>query len=70
MGKAIVVGGCLNPKKPVTAIMASDIAVGSSVYLLENGSPVEWIVVNQGIPSSSSLYDSSCDGTWLMRKDN
>lgn len=53
----------------VPGIAASELAVGSSVYLNENGSPVEYLVVNQGIPSDSSLYDSSCDGTWLLRKD-
>ena len=44
----------------------SDLATGSSVYLNENGSPVEYLVVHQGLPSS--IYDSSCDGTWLLRK--
>ena len=53
---------------PCSGILASDIAVGSTVKLLENGTAVEYLVVNQGIPSSSSLYDSSCDGTWLLRK--
>lgn len=48
---------------------ASDLEVGSSVYLNENGAAVEYLVVNQGIPSDSSLYDSSCDGLWLLRKD-
>lgn len=48
-------------------IVASDIAVGSSIYLNENGSLVEYLVVHQGLPSS--IYDSSCDGTWLLRKD-
>ena len=33
----------------------------------ENGSPVDYLVVHQGKPSS--LYDASCDGTWLLRKD-
>ena len=28
----------------------------------------EFIVVNQGVPQQSSLYDSSCNGTWLMLK--
>lgn len=45
------------------------LAVGSSVYLNESGSPAEYLVVNQGIPSNSNLYDASCDGTWLLRKD-
>lgn len=55
--------------KPETEIVASDIAVGSSVFLNVNGAPREFLVVNHGIPSDSSLYDSSCDGLWLMMKD-
>lgn len=31
------------------------------------GAAVNYIVVHQGKPSSS--YDSSCDGTWLLRQD-
>lgn len=53
---------------PSAGILASDLAVGDIVKLTENGTPVEYIVVNQGIPGNSSLYDSSCDGTWLLRK--
>lgn len=55
--------------KPITGILASDLAVGSTVKLMEGGTAVEYLVVNQGIPSNSSLYDASCDGTWLLRKD-
>lgn len=44
----------------------SEYPVGSTVYLNENGTPVEYLVVNQGLPSDS--YDSSCDGVWLLRK--
>ena len=54
---------------PSTGILASDLAVGDIVKLMENGAPIEYIVVNQGIPENSSLYDSSCNGTWLLRKD-
>lgn len=55
---------------PSTGILASDLAVGDIVKLTENGTPVEYIVVNQGIPTGGeSLYDSSCDGCWLLRKD-
>jgi len=46
---------------------AGDIAVGSSVYANVNGVRKEFLVVHQGIPSS--LYDASCDGTWLLMKD-
>lgn len=49
--------------------LASEYSVGESVYLLENGSPVEYFVAHQGLPDST-LYDSSCNGTWLLRKDN
>lgn len=52
-----------------TDILASYLSVGSTVKLMENDTAVEYIVVNQGIPSNSSLYDESCNGTWLLRKD-
>ena len=55
------------PKIP--CILASELAVGSSVYLMEDGVATEYLVVNQGKPSGSSLYDDSCDGLWLLRKN-
>ena len=42
-------------------------AVGSTVKLKVNGVAREFIVVHQGTPSS--LYDASCNGTWLLMKD-
>lgn len=42
-------------------------AVGSIVKLKVNGTAKEFIVIHQGKPSS--LYDESCDGTWLLMKD-
>lgn len=45
----------------------SDYAVGESVFIPVNGVQTEFLVVNQGIPSS--VYDGSCDGTWLLMKD-
>lgn len=45
----------------------SSLAVGSSVYLNVGGVRKEFLVVHQGLPSS--LYDASCDGTWLLMKD-
>ena len=68
MGHVTVVGGC-RAKAPSTGILASSLAVGTTVKLMEGGTAVEYLVVNQGIPSNSGLYDSSCDGTWLLRKD-
>lgn len=50
-----------------TGTAAGDIDVGATVKINENGQPVEHIVVNQGLPSD--IYDSSCEGTWCLRKD-
>ena len=69
MGKVIMSGIVPTLKAPVTGIQAGTMAVGSVVKLMEGGTAVEYLVVNQGIPSNSSLYDASCDGTWLLRKD-
>ena len=48
---------------------AGNLDVGAEVILNENGAPVNYLIVNQGIPENSPLYDASCDGTWLLRKD-
>ena len=69
MGRVIMSGIVPLLKAPVTGVLASSLAVGSTVKLMEGGTAVEYLVVNQGIPSNSSLYDASCDGTWLLRKD-
>lgn len=55
-----------------------DLAAGASVYIPYTGYRQEWgeyrtawtefVVVQQGNPDSS-VYDSSCDGTWLMMKE-
>lgn len=68
MGFAMVAGGA-RATVPSTGILASDLAVGSVVKLMEGSAAVEYLVVNQGKPSGSSLYDDSCNGTWLLRKD-
>ena len=49
------------------AQLLGNVAVGSTVYLNENGSPQPYLVVHQGLPSS--LYDESCNGTWLLRQN-
>lgn len=41
--------------------------VGSIVKINENGKPVNYLIVHQGLPSS--MYDASCNGTWLLRQD-
>ena len=45
----------------------STLTVGSSVYLNVGGVRKEFLVVHQGKPSS--IYDESCNGTWLLMKD-
>lgn len=49
-------------------IVASDLEIGSSVFLNVNGALKEFLIVHQGNPDPS-LYDASCDGTWLLMKD-
>ena len=43
------------------------LAVGKTITLNVGGFPKEFIVVHHGKPSS--LYDDSCNGTWLLMKD-
>lgn len=50
-----------------STIPASYLTTGSTVKLTEGGVAAEYLVVQQGLPGS--LYDSSCNGTWLLRKD-
>ena len=54
---------------PVGVPTLSTLSVGSIVKIDEGGTPVEYLVVNQGIPEGSALYDESCNGTWLLRKE-
>lgn len=42
--------------------------IGESVFLNVGGTLKEFLVVHQGIPDST-LYDSSCNGSWLLMKD-
>lgn len=67
MGRVIMSGVVPLLSKPVKGTKVGTLAVGSSVYLMENNVRTEFLVVNQGSPDVS-LYDSSCDGTWLLRK--
>ena len=51
----------------MASVKLSTKAVGSIVKLKVDGTLRDFIVVHQGKPSS--LYDASCDGTWLLLKD-
>lgn len=52
---------------PKAGTPVSSLAVGTLIKTNENGAPVEYLIVNQGLPSS--MYDASCDGCWVLRKD-
>ena len=45
----------------------SDLEIGKTIKLNLNGTPWDWLVVHQGLPSD--IYDASCNGTWLLLKD-
>lgn len=49
------------------AQLLGNVAVGSIVKIKENGVAQNYIIVNQGLPSS--MYDSSCNGTWLFKQN-
>lgn len=44
-----------------------NLAVGSTVKIAVDGKDYDWLVVHQGLPGS--MYDASCNGTWLLMKD-
>ena len=51
----------------MASVALSTKAIGATVKLKENGTLVDYIVVHKGRPSS--IYDASCDGVWLLRKE-
>jgi len=52
----------------VSGTPAAEFAVGQSLYANVDGVRTEFIIVHQGIPSTTE-YDASCEGTWLLMKD-
>ncbi len=54
-------------KEKYTKTTIGTAAVGKTITLNVSGKAKEFIVVHQGKPSS--LYDDSCNGTWLLMKD-
>lgn len=59
--------GAFASATPKAGTPVSSLAVGTLIKINENGAPVEHLIVNQGLPSS--MYDTSCDGCWVLRKD-
>lgn len=67
MGKVLMSGIVPKLSVPTNVVPLGDVAVGSSVFLNVGGEPREFLVVHRGLPSS--MYNSSCDGIWLLMKD-
>lgn len=59
--------GVYDSAMPRAGTPLSELAEGTIIKINENGSPVEYLIVNQGLPSS--MYDTSCNGCWVVRKD-
>ena len=66
-GRTLIDGTGWDITFPSAGTKLSTLYVGHSVYLNVGGVRKEFLVVHQGKPSS--LYDASCDGTWLLMKD-
>ena len=66
-GRTLVGGTGYDITLPGVVTRVSTLRVGQSVYAKVNGVAKEFIIVHQGKPSS--IYDESCDGTWLLMKD-
>ena len=45
----------------------SELPVENTVKIAVNGTLRDFLIVHQGLPSS--MYDNSCNGTWLLMKD-
>ena len=50
------------------ATRLGNMAVGSTVKIKVDGTLKDFIIVHQGNPDST-IYDSSCNGTWVLLKD-
>lgn len=66
-GRTLINGTGYDITFPSAGTKLSTLDVGKSVFANVNGVRKEFLVVHQGLPSS--LYDASCDGTWLLMKD-
>lgn len=49
-----------------SGITLASMDIGSTVKILENGEPVDYLIVHKGLPSD--MYDESCDGIWVLRE--
>ena len=56
MGKCLFLRKGETHTKPIGVILASDLAVGSSVYLMENGAAASWMLRTDGNTTDSENY--------------
>lgn len=54
---------------PKGGLALGDLPVGTIVNLMVDGESTPFRIINQGVPSNSSVYDASCDGTWLLAEN-
>lgn len=66
-GRTLIGGTGYDITLPSAGTALSALDVGQSVFANVNGQKTEFLVVHHGLPSS--LYDTSCNGTWLLMKD-
>ena len=66
-GRTLIAGTGYDIALPSAGTKLSTLDVGQSVFANVNGKKTEFLVVHQGKPSS--MYDASCNGTWLLMKD-
>ena len=69
MGNVFFGGGKVGMKTPSVGVPLSGFLTDTVVKINVNGTPTNARIINQGIPSGSTLYDKSCDGTWLLLDD-
>lgn len=67
-GRTLVDGVGYDVAFKPNSIPAGELEVGSPVYANVDGVRTEFLVVHQGNPNTS-IYDASCDGTWLLMKN-
>ena len=55
------------PKYTKHTVSFANLAVGDTIQFSVDGVLKQFLVVHKGLPSS--IYDNSCNGTWLLMKD-
>lgn len=61
--------GAFTHATPMSYRAASTFPVGTIFKMNIQSTPYEFIVVQQGVPTSGYTYSSNCNGTWLLMKN-